>query len=741
MENAFKKYYCVKQHDMKDCGCACLATICKTYGLKYPISKIREMSGTDKNGTSALGIIKAAEKLGFSAKGVKVEKLENIFIGGIPLPAIAHVVIDKTLLHYVVIHKISEKEILVADPGKGIIRFKPADFFNIWTNILIIITPTVKFEKGNELKGVFSRFFDLIKPQKGLLVNIFLSSVLITIFGILGSFYFKLLLDDIVPNNLTQSLHMFSIGFIILITFKVITNAFRTQLLIHLGQRLDIPLMLGYYDHVINLPMSFFGTREVGEIISRFNDASKIREAISGVTLTMMIDVFMVIIGGTILYSQSSLLFGFTLVPLICYGIIVVVFKNQIEKVNRETMESNAKLTSYLVQSLSGIETIKAFNAEREVNAETEKRFVKLIKAIFRNGFIDNFQASLKGFVKGVFSIIILWIGTLQVLSGKISFGELLTFNALLVYFLDPIENIINLQPTVQTALVAAERLSEILDLSLEKSVDENKKIDPRTLKGEIEFKNLDFRYGKRSLILKNINLKIRPGENIALVGESGSGKTTLVKLLMNFYQCEKGELLINGYNIKDINVESLRDKTAYISQETFLFNGTIIENLSFGNPDLTYEEIIEVCKKAQIHEFINSTPLRYNTLVEENGSNLSGGQKQRLSIARAILRKPEILIMDEATSNLDSITERAIEKTIYEFSKDITTVIIAHRLSTIMRCDNIYILEKGEIIERGSHIELIKQNGKYSKLWKEQLPDSYEEEMVAAKEAETNEI
>ena len=741
MKNAFKKYYCVKQHDTKDCGCACLATICKTYGLKYPISKIREMSGTDKNGTSASGIIKASEQLGFSAKGVKVDKPENIFIDEIPLPAIAHVVIDKTIFHYVVIHKISEKEILVADPGKGIIRFKPADFFNIWTDVLILITPTVKFEKGNELKGVFSRFFDLIKPQKGLLVNIFLSSVLITIFGILGSFYFTLLLDDIVPNNLTQSLHIFSIGFIILISFKVITNAFRTQLLIHLGQRLDIPLMLGYYDHVVNLPMNFFGTREVGEIISRFNDASKIRDAISGVTLTMMIDAFMVIIGGVILYSQSSLLFGITLVPLIFYGIIVFIFKKSIEKINRETMESNASLTSYLVQSLTGIETIKAFNAEREVNAETEKRFIKLIKAVFKNGFINNFQVSLKGFVKGIFSIVILWIGTLQVLNGKISFGELLTFNALLVYFLDPIENIINLQPTVQTAIVAAERLSEILDLSLEKSVDENKKIDPETLKGDIEFKDLDFRYGTRGLILKNINLKVKSGEKIALVGESGSGKTTLAKLLMNFYQCEKGELLINGYNIKDINVESLRDKTAYISQETFLFNGTIIENLSLGNPYLTYEEIIEACKKAQIHDYINSIPLRYNTLVEENGSNFSGGQKQRLSIARAILRKPEILIMDEATSNLDSITERAIEKTISEFSKDITTVIIAHRLSTIMRCANIYILEKGEIIERGSHMELIKQKGKYFKLWREQLPDSYDEEMVVAKEVETNEV
>lgn len=729
-----KKYYCIKQHDYKDCGCACLATICKTYGLKYPISKIREVAGTDKDGTSALGVIKAAEKLGFSAKGVKANKPEDIF-SEIPLPAIAHVVIDNTMLHYVVIHKISEKEIIVADPAKGIVKYKPIEFFNIWTGILIILTPTSDFKKGNEVKGVFTRFFNLLKPQKGLLINIFLASILITVFGIIGSFYFKFLLDDIVPNNLKQSLTIFSIGFIVLAIFKVIMEAFRTQLLIHLGQKLDIPLMLGYYEHVINLPMNFFGTREVGEVISRFNDASNIRQAISGVALTMMIDVFMVLIGGGILYSQSPSLFGLTIIPLVIYGIIVYSFKSSIEKVNRETMEKNSKLTSYLIESLNGIETIKAFNSEREVNLETEKRFIKFIKAIFKNERINNLQVTFKRLVESIFAIIVLWIGSTQVLNGSISFGELLTFNALLAYFLDPIENIINLQPTVQTALVAAERLSEILDLELEKSEQEDKKIKPKSVKGNIEFKNVDFRYGTRNLILKNINMSIKKGERIALVGESGSGKTTLAKLLLNFYQCEKGEILVNNYNLLDINVESLRDKIAYISQETFLFNGTILENLMLGNPYLTYEEVIDACEKAQIHGFINSLPLRYNTLVEENGSNFSGGQKQRLSIARAILRKPEILIMDEATSNLDSITEKAIERTIHDFSEGMTTIIIAHRLSTIMRCDNIYILEKGEIKERGNHKDLLDNKGRYYKLWKEQLPEISTIEKTQVKE------
>jgi len=406
-------------------------------------------------------------------------------------------------------------------------------------------------------------------------------------------------------------------------------------------------------------------------------------------------------------------------------------FKNSIENGNRDTMESNAKLTSYLVESLEGIETVKAFNAEKQVNLETEKRFIKLIKNVFKNSYINNSQNSLKGLVKSIFSIVILWVGGIEVLKGNISIGGLLTFNALLVYFLEPIENIINLQPMMQSAIVAGERLGEILDLELEKNENESKKIDSKSLRGNIEFKNVDFRYGTRQLILKDISLNIKPGEKIALVGESGSGKTTLAKLLMNFYQCEKGEILINGFNIKDINIESLRDKVSYISQEAFLFNGTIIENMSLGNPYVSYEEIIEACKRAHIHEFINSLPLRYNTLIEENGSNLSGGQKQRLSIARAMLKKPDIIIMDEATSNLDSITEKAIEHTMNDFTKDITTIVIAHRLSTIMRCNNIYVMNKGEIIEYGSHKELIERQGMYFKMWSEQVGCSNVEDLM----------
>ncbi|MCI6690917.1 MAG: peptidase domain-containing ABC transporter [Clostridium sp.] len=737
MMGVLKKYNCIKQHDIKDCGAACLATISKQYGLKTPISKIREVAGTDMNGTSAYGIIKAAEKLGFTAKGVKASKPEDIF-SEFPKPAIAHVVMDGALLHYVVIHKVTKEEILIADPGKGIVKYTVADFFKIWTGVLIIMVPAATFEKGDETKGLFQRFWGLIKVQKNLLVNIFISSILITVLGIIGAFYFKFLLDDILPNNLNKSLLVISVAMIGLSIFKIITQFFRSLLLIHMSQNIDIPLLLGYYNHVIDLPMNFFGTRKVGEIISRFNDAGKIRDAISSATLTLMIDTLMAIVGGVILYMQSSKLFWFCFIPIVFYLALVFIFKKSLEDVNRDVMEDNAKLTSYLVESIEGIETVKAFNGERKVNLETEKKFIKFIKSVFKYGYVNNLQGSLKNTVKGIFGIFILWIGAYLALKGDITVGTLISFNALLAYFIEPIERMINLQPQLQSAMVAADRLGEILDLELEKSKDEDKKINPNTLLGNINFKNIDFRYGTRQLVLKNINMDIKPGEKIALVGESGSGKTTIAKLLMSFYNTEKGEIIINNYNIKDINKEALRDKMSYISQDSFFFSGSIKENLQFANEDATYEEIIEVCKQAQIHDFINSLPLRYETPLEEKGTNLSGGQRQRLAIARALIKKPEILIMDEATSNLDSITEKVIEKTIEECTKNVTTIIIAHRLSTIMRCDRIYVMDKGEVIEEGNHEDLLKKQGYYYRLWSGQTLEEFNEVAATSKVEQT---
>ena len=730
------RYYCVKQHDITDCGAACLATICKQNDYKIGITRIREVAGTDKQGTNVYGIIKAAETLGFSAKGVKGDK--EAFFSEFPLPCIAHVIIDGNLLHYVVIHKITKKQVVIADPGAGIVKLTPEEFFGDvhkegkppkyqWSGVLILLVKSESFQTGDETKGLFQRFIHLLLPQKKLIIHIFIASLIYTILGILAAFYFKVLVDDILPDSLMKTLTTLSIGIIVLNIFKVILNAFRTHLLLYLSQKLDIALLLGYYRHVLELPMNFFGTRKVGEIVSRFNDASKVRDAISGATLTIMIDTLMAVAGAVILYLQNVQMFGITVIMVVLYLIIVLAFNKWYEQLNRKQMEDNSQLTSYLVESLNGIQTVKAYNAERKANRETEIKFVKLLKSIFDLSWVSNLQSSLKIFVELVGGVVILWVGSVCVIKGQITIGQLITFNSLLVYFLDPVKNLINLQPQMQTAVVAADRLGEILDLEAEKGENERKKLCPDSLSGDIVFKDVSFRYGTRQLVLEDINLTIKKGQKVAFVGESGSGKTTLSKLLLHLYKAESGNILINDNNIEDIQIEKLREKIAYISQETFLFSGSILDNLSLGLDYATMDDVIEATKSAQAHDFINELPLRYETRLEENGANLSGGQRQRLSIARAMLKKPDILIMDEATSNLDAITEKQLDKTISEYSENMTTIFIAHRLSTIKNCDQIFVMDKGRIIERGTHEELKQLGGKYSMLAKQQSLDKEE--------------
>ncbi|MDR1558755.1 MAG: peptidase domain-containing ABC transporter [Clostridiales bacterium] len=715
----FRQYVCIRQHDISDCAIACIASISKYYKLSLPYSRIREKAGTDKEGTTVFGTVKALTELGFTAKGVKGD--HKAFFSKFVLPCIAHVITDN-LLHFVVIYKINKNKIIVADPAKGIVTYTPKRFFKIWTGILIVLAPNQSFQKGKTAQTTIGKFFSLLIPQWRLITGIFFVSIFLTALGILSSFYFKLMMDEILPNQLEKTLLYISIGVIALYVFKDVLNFFRAYLLAFLGQRLDLNLIFAYYLHVINLPVSFFGSRRIGEIVSRFTDADKVREAISSATLTIMIDTLMAVGGGIMLFNESRFLFGITVVIVLLDAVVIFLFNKPLKKINETTMENNAQLSSYMIESLNGIELIKSYNAEEIASFKTESLFVRLLKSVFKNRFLNNAQASLGSLISGVGGVIILWAGADSVLKGQLSVGEMLTFNALLSYFVNPIQNLINLQPQMQTAIVAADRLGEILDLSAEDKHGGANKLVP-SLKGDIQVKNITFRYGGRAPVLNDVSLFIPKSYKVALVGESGSGKTSLAKLFMRFYSMEKGEIIINGCNINDIDINHLRRRIAYISQNVFLFSGSIIDNMRYVSEDAGMEEIIEACKMAQAHEFINQFPLRYETFLEENGGNLSGGQRQRLSIAQAILKNPDIIIMDEATSNLDSITERAIEKIIYEHTGDVAVLMIAHRLSTIMRCDYIYVMDKGTVVEAGRHNELMARHGFYYNLWKDQIP------------------
>lgn len=719
------KLKCILQNDETDCGPACLAAIFGKYGLKVSIAKIRDIAGTDRQGTSACGLVKVIEHYGFEQKVVEADK--NALTQKLPLPAIAHVVIDNTLLHYVVITKIKDNTVVVSDPAKGSVRYKKEDFLKIWTNVLILIAPTKESQKGNKKESTLSSFFRLLVSQKWLLLRIFILSMILTSIGIITSFYYQVLMDNIVPSLSIEMLNYVSAITLSLFLVQICLNFFRGLLIVKLEQNIDIPIMLGYYNHALILPMKFYSMRDTGEIISRFNDASSIRDIVSEASLTIMMDTIMAVVGAVVLFNSNRLLFLISVVMLILYGIIVFVYNKPIKKINRKIMEMNSKVTSQFVETINGIETIKAFNQEDNEKEKTDKLYKKFLKKVFNGGVLSLSQQTITMFVAVVGELVILWVGVAYVIKGELTLGELITFNALLGYFIEPIKNLINLQPSIQTAVVAADRLGEILDIAPEYSSEQGK------ANNKIEFEkilisNLDFRYGTRDLVLKNINLEILCGEKIAFVGESGSGKTTLAKLFIRLYEQEKGSIKFDSCDIREFSINQIRNSVSYISQNTFLFSGTIKENLLFGNSNTNDNDLSRVCKMCELEEYINSLPLKYNTRIEENGKNLSGGQKQRLAIARALIKNPKILIMDEATSNLDYITEKTIENTINKFSANMTTIIIAHRLSTIKDCDKIFVFKDGQIVETGNHSDLLKQRGYYYQLWNGQDKNNIQE-------------
>ena len=706
------KYSTVLQQDMSDCGPACILTVFNQYGLNVPLSRIRDVSGTNNYGTTLCGMVDCLEHFGFTAKGVKSRK-EGLF-NKFPLPAIANVIIEENVSHFIVIHEITRERIVISDPRSGLKKCSVEEFMNMWTGILILALPGESFEAKDMTHGKLIQLKNIFISLRWYIAGIFAVSAVYLVLGIMSSYYYKQIMDDLLPGKIPRMLAVFSAGTIFLYLIRAVLSYLRSCLVINFGQKIDNTISLGYYKHILNLPMRFFVTHKNGEILSRFLDSSKVREAISGAALAFLVDSVMLVAGGFILFRISRLLFGVTVLIVSLYIVMAMIMYKPMKKVNQVNMENSSSLNSSIMESIEGIETVKIFNAADYTFRNTEEKFRSFLRSSKKQGYLSNLSSSVSAFISSAGVILILWCGVVQISKGNITLGELLTFNALVEYFIDPIKNMINLYPSVQSAIVASDRLWEILDIECERNTLSSKA--EMSLDGDIVIDDLTFSYGKGSPILKNVSLSIRRGQKIALVGESGSGKTTIARLLLKLYECGDNMIKINDKDINSISTELLRDRVAYISQETFLFSESVYNNLIFGKNDADEESVLKAAKFSQADDFIMKLPLAYSTRLGEKGVNISGGQKQCIAIARALLKDPDILIMDEATSNLDNITEKAVENAIN--NQDITTIIIAHRLSTIKNCDVIYVMDNGRIVESGNHLQLLKQRGRYYDLW-----------------------
>lgn len=715
------KYPFIKQHDAKDCGAACLGMVSSFYGYKTPLSTIRYKIGTNKLGSSVLGIVNAAREIGFDANGFSTEDKKGGIFDDIPLPCIAHLIVEQNFAHFVVLYKITKTSVTIGDPAKAIKTIKIEEFLEMWTGTIMTIIPTVNLKKTNESRGLFTRFFGLLRYQKKLLIHIFFASLIITTLGILGSFYSQILFDDILPTFSEKSLHTFSLAIIILVLTRVVTEAFRNKLFIYVGANLNTPMMLGFFKHVIRMPYNFFGTMATGDILSRLQDTSIIRDAISATTLSALIDLIMVVFGGIILYRQNSTLFYITFIPIIVLVIILLLFKKTYYRMNREALSKNSEYNAYMVESISGVETIKSFSLENFVSFVAENKFVSLLQKMFFMESTENFKNSLQSVIDAIFANVVLWVGVYFIFNGKLSIGELMAFNALLTYYLTPIKNIIGLQSKIQKAIIASERVSDIIDLDIEQNYNENA-LEIDKLKGNIEFKNVTVRYRGRIPVFTDMNVTINEGESVAIIGESGCGKSTLAKLIMRFIEPQAGELIIGEHSIPDYDLMDYRDRITYLSQNSFLFSGTIFENLIMHNPSLTMDEVVAACKKVQVDKFINGLPMRYNTVIEEGGENFSGGQKQRLALARGVLKDADIYIFDEVTNQLDSITEELVWNVIHDITKEKTSLVITHHIAKIKDFDRILLMVEGQgVVAQGTHEELMEASETYRSMWIEQ--------------------
>ncbi|MDT0642224.1 peptidase domain-containing ABC transporter [Zunongwangia sp. F363] len=710
----------IKQHDITDCGAACLASISAHYKLQIPIARVRQYASTDKKGTNVLGLLEAAQKLGFEAKGVRGD-FDSLF--KIPKPAIAHVIVKERLQHYIVIYEVTKSHVKVMDPGDGKMHKKShEEFKKEWTGVLVLLLPDEPFSSGNQKVSVFKRFWFLLKPHKFVLVQAFVGAVIYTLLGFSTSIYIQKITDYVLVGGNTNLLNLLSVIMLILLGLQVIISVFKDIFLIKTGQQIDVRLILGYYKHLLKLPQQFFDTMRVGEIISRINDAVKIRNFINGVALNLTVNIMIIVFSFALMFAYYWKLAAIMLLIIPFYTIIYFVTNRLNKKTERKIMERSADLESQFVESLNSVGTVKRFGLEDFANIQTETRFVNLLHVGYKSALNSVFSGSSSQFIARLFTIILLWAGSYYVIAREITPGELLSFYAIVGYLTGPVAQLIGANKQIQNALIAADRLFEIMDLEREES--ENKMELKKENIGDIHFKNVAFRYGSRVEVYKNFNLKIPHGKITAIVGESGSGKSTLISLLQNLYPIQKGNILIGDSDLNYIENGSLRKLVSVVPQKIDLFAGNVVENIAIGEFEPDMERIIHICKSIGILEFVEKLSNGFGTYLGENGATLSGGQKQRIAIARALYKQPEILVLDEATSSLDSSSENYIQNTIDELrSQQKTIILIAHRLSTVVNADKIVVLEEGKVIEEGNHLELFEKQENYYQLWQQQMP------------------
>ena len=717
-EQVIKRFALVEQAEEMDCGAACLAMICKHYGIPMTLGKLRELANVTTQGATLDSLARVGESLGFTTRGVQCT-YEALL--GFDLPFIAH----WEGYHYIIVYGISKHNVWVADPGPGFRKMSVEEFERGWTGTCLLFTPGTDMVQLAATRSPWVRFVGYLRPYKKILINLFIATFVIQILGVAPPIIIQHILDRVIVHQNVSLLHVLIFGLIITNVFTQLTMVMRAFLSNFMVRNMDFSMMSSFLKHALSLPIPFFAKRKTGDIFARFQENQTIRAFLTESTISTILNLLMVFIYFTILFlynvKMTLLLIAFV-IPMLALTILVTP---KLKTYAREVFKVSTEAESILMEIIGGAETVKGMGLERPMRLKWEKKYANALDVQYNAARFNILVGFVSQLLNAATTIAILWVGANLVLAQELTIGQLIAFNALMGSVLAPLMGLVRLWNQIHQAGVAMERLGDILDMEPEqKPEDISSRVLLPDLQGDIQFEDVYFRYGgnETSYVLEDISFSIKPGQLVAIVGQSGSGKTTLAKLLAGFYKPTEGRIIVDGYELENIDKEYYRAQIGYVMQSNLLFSGTIAENIASGDDNPDRRKIEETAKLADAHGFISTMPLGYEQIVGERGMGLSGGQMQRLCIARALYHDPKLLIFDEATSALDSQSESNILGNMQNILKGRTAVVIAHRLSTIMHADKILVLYKGAIAEEGKHDDLVERKGMYYQLVQKQM-------------------